>query len=215
MNSLESAVLRIIGENVSSPDVFSDISPIRRSVNAAIRDLCAITGTYVRTYHLPLRADKQFYRLSTKLGEVLYISSIYDREAGRWLEPISLESLRSYDTRWMESQGPLELFSNVGFGVVGFWRVPSSDRIVEMQCVCTPEDYTSDSPQAIHLPTSYRQAAVSMAVSDYYASRGDATRAGEFLTKALESGKLMSLRPSLQDRNTWRGDNRNGTDKPV
>ena len=68
MNSLESHALRLIGENTSSPDVFSDtaagMAPIRDSINDALQELCMLTGSYRRPYLLPLYADRQFYRMS-------------------------------------------------------------------------------------------------------------------------------------------------------
>ena len=67
MNTLEAKVLELIGESPDSPDVFTDdeegLAPIRASLSEGIEEIAMLTGSYKRSYFLPLREDRAFYRL--------------------------------------------------------------------------------------------------------------------------------------------------------
>src|SRR5574343_1175300 len=110
MNALETHVLRLIGENTSSPDVFVDTDvgmvQIRDSLNDAIQELCMITGSYRRTYHLPLLANRQIYRLAPQNDFLGYIVGAWDRSQKRRLERTDLLAISATDGWWLKRTGP-------------------------------------------------------------------------------------------------------------
>ena len=59
MNALETKVLEMVGEDTTTPDVFTDdetgMAPVRDSLNDAIQEIVSLTGSKVSKYYLPLR----------------------------------------------------------------------------------------------------------------------------------------------------------------
>lgn len=204
MNDLETHVLRLIGENVSSPDVFTDtatgIAQIRDSLNDAIQELCMVTGSYRRTYHLTLMANRQFYRLAPQNDYLGYIVGCWDRHLKRRLERTDPLSLSNADGWWMKRTGLPLKYMQLGLTHVGIYMAPSAKGVVlELDCVMVPKAYTEDEAP-IKLRNNFQRAAVYLAVSEFYASRGDAPRATEYLNRYLETAGLMQLRPQMAER---------------
>jgi hypothetical protein len=207
MNQLESNVLRLIGENPEAPDVFTDdatgMAQIRGSLNDAIQELCLVTGAYQRTYNLALLANRQFYRLAPQLDFIAYPVEVWDRANHRKLEQTSLAKLNREDPFWMQVAGTVTKYLWLGLDHIGIYRKPSAKgTILEIKCVCVPKPY-SDGNSPIKLRPVNQRAAVFLAVSEFYASRGDANRATEYLQKYLETGDLMALQPQQNERQ-WR-----------
>lgn len=199
MNAVEKLALRAIGENLDSPDVFSEgstgLAQIRRSCGEAIQELCMLTGTFTRNYHLALREGRQFYRLSP-LGDFFgWVIEAWDRTQGRRLIQVDLAAIAAYDPAWMRGYGPPTHYLQIGLDVLGVYRMPSADgTVLELKIASIPKMYATDT-DPIRVREQYQRAAAHMAVSEYYASRGDATRAAEYLERYLEVAGLMTLRP--------------------
>lgn len=204
MNQLETHVLRLIGENTSTPDVFLDtdegMAQIRASINDAIQELCMVTGSYRRTYHLPLLADRQIYRLAPQNDYLGYIVSAWDRSQKRRLERTDLLALSATDAWWLKRTGPPLRYLQLGLNHIGIYMTPSSNGVaIELDCVMIPKPYPDDA-SPIKLKNNFQRAAVYLAVSEFYASRGDAQRAGDYLNRYLETASLMQLHPQQAER---------------
>ena len=204
-NSLETTVLRLIGEDVASPDVFTDasgIAQIRASINDAIFELCLAKGIYRRTYTLPLIAERQFYLLAPEFDYFLYPYEVWDRANKRKLHQTDLLTIAKDDPYWMKTTGPAEQYAWVGTKWFVLYRKPdATGRVLELKCACIPKAYTLDT-DPIKLPTMDQRAATQLAVSEYFASRGDAAMATEWLNRYLETAQLMNLHP-IQPERQW------------
>jgi hypothetical protein len=204
MNDIETHVLRLIGENISTPDVFTDddsgIAQIRTSLNDAIQELCMVTGSYRRTYHLSLLANRQFYRLAPQNDFLGWIVGVRDRSQKRSLHRTDVLAISAADPWWMKRTGPPLEYMQLGLTHIGIYMAPSTNGVViEADCVMIPKPYTEDTAP-VRLRDNYKRAAVYYAVSEFYASRGDAARAGEYLQRYLEMAGLKALHPSMAER---------------
>lgn len=204
MNDLESHVLRLIGENVSSPDVFTDdatgMAQIRGSLNDALQEICMATGSYRRKYHLGLLSGRQIYRLSPQNDYLGYIVGVFDRNNHRRLARTDLTALAAYDPWWMKSSGPPLQYLQLGSKHVGIYMQPSANGIVlELDCVMIPRPYTLDT-DPVKVRSQFRNGAVYFAVSEFYASRGDAKRATEYHVRYLETVGLMGIHPEYAEK---------------
>lgn len=203
MNLIESTVLRIIGESLTTPDVFTDdaeaLALIRGSVNDAISELCMLTGAYTQTYFLPLLERRFIYRMTPVVDHIGYVVGCWDQRYQRSLAQTSMLTLSAMDPYWMKTSGRPEMFYQVGLNHIGIYRVPADKgEVLELRCVCIPAPYESDTDE-IKVREAYQRAAVYYSVSEYYASRGDAARATEYGAKYLETAGLMSLAPQSDD----------------
>src|SRR5512135_752478 len=204
MNSLETHVLRLIGENVTTPDVFTNtptgLAQIRESLNDALQELCMVTGTYTRVYHLPLLAEQIFYRLDPSEDFIAWPILVWDRANKRKLVQTDLVKVSKYDPMWMQRTGIALEYMVLGLNVIGIWRPPSAKgNVLELRCACIPKPYDSDIAP-IKVRDAFQKAAVYFAVSEFYASRGDAKRATEYGAKYLEAAGLMNLHPQTAER---------------
>lgn len=200
MNDLEKQVCEQIGESTTSPDVFSDITPIRDSINDAVAELNMVTGAYVRVYHLPLYVGRHFYRMAWTEGEFGYVVECWDQARKLRLEQTDLITLAATAPWFLKDSGNPDRYFQIGQSFIGIDRSPSaSGKVLELTCVAIPARYTDDS-QSVKLAGQSKRAAVEFAVSEYYASRGDAGRATEHLQKYLEFGNIAQLRPQQPER---------------
>ena len=204
MNDLETEVLKIIGESTSSPDVFTDdvtgMAQIRDSVNQGVQLMCMLSGSYKKTYFLPLRKDCQFYRLGWERDHFGYIVQAWDRQRQHRLTQTSIGKLNSEDPRWMGHTGPAEAYLHLGYDVVGIYMKPSdSDRVLDLDCVVIPQAYTSES-DPVKLREAFERATIQHAVSEYYASRGNAERAIEWFARGLETAGLKKIHPEYAEQ---------------
>ena len=110
MNNLETRVLQLIGENVTSPDVFTDtdagMAPVRDSINDAIQEIVMLTGGQKRTYFLPLRSQQAFYRIRLNDGYFGWVSDCWLVNQKRRMEQTDFTRLSHHDPRWMVPTGP-------------------------------------------------------------------------------------------------------------
>lgn len=205
MNAIEKYALRLIGENVSSPDVFTDtdsgMAQIRQSVCDAIEDLCITTGSYTKIYHLPLMEDRQFYRMTPTRDHIVWVAEAWDREDKRKLIQTDITAISNYDPWFMKRNGQVTQYMMIGPNMVGVYQIPSAKgKVLELKCVCVPHQYTSGT-DPIRLRDVFQRACSHYAASEFYASRGDANRAKAFMEKYLEIAGLQGLHPLTAERN--------------
>jgi hypothetical protein len=204
MNSIETQVLRLIGENITTPDVFADtdegMALIRDSVNQAIQEITMVTGSYTKVYHLHLFEGRQFYRVSSFTDYLIYPVLVWDREQKLKLRQTDLIRASNDDHYWMQNEGPPKEYMILGHDHLGIIHVPSQDgRILEMTWVCAPKEYVADT-DPIKLREVFQRATAYYSVGEYYASRGDASRATEWNKKYLETASLGWMIPQPAER---------------
>lgn len=204
MNDLEKHVLRLIGENVDSPDVFTDsdagLAQIRKSINDAIEELCMLTGSYRRSVLVPLYGDRMFYRLGFERDHLGWVVEAWDR-GRRWrLTQTNARRLYEQDRDFLSRTGSPDEYFQLGHDTLGVWRKPSANgTVLELTCVMIPKPYTDDKA-AIRLRHAYETAAAYLGASEFYASRGNAGRATEYLLRYLETAKLQGMHPLAQEQ---------------
>ena len=181
MNTIETHVLELIGENTDSPDVFTDdatgMAPVRDSINDAIEEIAIYTGLKKETYYVSLRQHRTFYRFVFERGYLLWITDVWLRTQRRRLEQTSLIKLIHFNPRWLFNTGSPHSYFPIGFNYFGVFPRPSSDTdLLEITCVMVPERYTLDTDR-IELRKNWEWAAAHYAVGEFYAGRGDAKNA--------------------------------------
>lgn len=203
MNELERQVIELIGENSDSPDVFVEGSRefdlIRGSLNDAIAEIAVLTGSVKDTYHLSLESGKAFYRLRFNRGSLIYVTDAYLTGQTRRLERTSPIRLNAFNSRWMQNTGSPESYFQVGFDIIGFWPKPGGTDLVRFDCVIAPARYSGGNDR-IRLRDSFQFASVQYAVSEFYASRGDAKRAGYHFQQYAERMGLNRQYPFQAER---------------
>lgn len=162
-----------------------------------------VSGSYRRTYYLALLEGRQFYRLSPQNDYLGYIVGVFDRQNRRRLIRTDLNALTNYDAGWMKCTGPALQYMQLGLRHLGIYMAPSSKGIIlDLDCVMIPRPYTSDK-DPIKVRAQFQNAVVYFAVSEFYASRGDAKRAAEYHARYIEVAGLSGLHP-LQPEQIFR-----------
>jgi hypothetical protein len=204
MNDLERMTLEMIGENTSSPDVFTDditgMAQIRDSLNDAIEEISLVTGSSKQVYYLNLTSGIFLYRLVFTRGQFAWVTDAWLRGHNRRMEQTDLTRLENYNPRWMLSSGTPHSYFPIGTDIIGVFPKPaSSDLIIELTCVIIPERYTIEIP-TVKLKDSFQWAAVHFAVGEYYASRGDAKQALYHHGQYMEKLGIQSIYPLSTER---------------
>lgn len=204
MNSLETKVLQIIGESTSSPDVFTDdstgMAQIRESLNDAIEEICMLTGSKRRVYHVPIEEDTGFYRIYSEREQFAWPVSVWLIDQKRKLEQTDFVQLMYDNWRFLYSTGTPFKYYLIGHDKIGIYPVPSSDTdTLEIDAVVIPSRYEEDTDR-IKLRDNFQWAAVHFAVSEYYASRGDVKRALRSFYKYLDQLGMQELYPESAER---------------
>lgn len=204
MNTLETLVLQQIGENTSSPDVFTDdttgMAQIRTSIAHAIEDICILTGSVRRQYHIPLESGMNFYRIDNSRDYYAWPVSVWLVNQKRRLEQKNFLWLANQNPRFLKVNGNPFYYAPVGEKTICLHPTPSSDTdMLKIDAVVIPEAYTLDTDR-IKLRNSFKWAAVHYAVSEYWASRGDAGEATAEFAKFLEKVGLQHLYAEGQER---------------
>jgi hypothetical protein len=204
MNALEQKVLELIGEDPDAPDVFTDddegIAPIRDSINECIAEIIMLTGGYRRQYFLPMRERTAFYRIRPQNGNVGWITDAWS-VTQRWrLEQTDFTRLNAHDPRWMVCSGNPEAYIPIGLDVIGFYPKPSGDHdVIELTIVEIPFAYRADRDR-VKLRDQFKYAVINYAVSDYWASRGDADEAQRHWQLYLDALGLNQLYQQQTER---------------
>jgi hypothetical protein len=191
VNKIEKQVLSLIGENTTNPDVFKDndvdLKPIRDSINDAIQEINIINGGYTETFTLPLVANKTWYRIKFNRGFLGWVKDVWLVGQKRRLTQTSLTSLNNFDPRWFVHAGPPEKYVPVGLDVIGLYRKPSATSdVIEVTCNVIPDFYQTDK-ERIKVRDTFQWALVNYAVSEYWASRGDANEADKHMQIYLDN----------------------------
>lgn len=203
MNALETQILRYIGEDTINPDVFSDITQIRDSINDAVQEINALTGSVTDQFVIPLVSDQTFYRISFEHGHFGWTQDAWLVNLQRRLRQTDRFQLDFIDPRWMNSTGTPEAYFQTGLDVVGVYPKPSaSSDALELKCVVIPGRYTEDVDR-VKLRETYKHAVVHYAVSEYYASRGAANEAKSHMAKYMQSVGLVNSY-FIAPENAWR-----------
>lgn len=207
MNDLEKNVLQVIGESTSNPDVFEDtddgMAQIRDSINDAIEEISMLTGSVSGTYYLPLRTGRNYYRLAFNRDRFGWITSAWTYIQKRRLEQTDLIRLNAFNPRWMLISGSPESYFQVGHQFLGVYPAPAGDgEVLRLDCIVIPDRYTSDEDR-LKVRDIFKWGATFYAISEYYASRGDATQAATYWAKYLERVGLQSLYPQAAERGRW------------
>lgn len=204
MNTLETKVLQIIGESTSSPDVFTDdstgMAQIRESLNDAIEEICMVTGSKRRTYHIPLEEDAAFYKITSERDRFAWAVSVWLVDQKRQLEQTDFVKLLYDNWRFLYRSGTPLRYYMIGVDKIGLDPIPSADSdMLEVRSVVIPDRYTIDTDR-IKIRAQFQWAAVHYAVSEYFASRGDVKRAVRSFYKYLEQIGLQELYPEYAER---------------
>ena len=199
MNDLEKQILYKIGEDPDNPDVFGDITQIRDSVNDAIQEISMLTGSHKEVFRIPLLADQIFYRLDFASGYLGWVTNAFVVNNRRRLPQTDVLTLTANDPRWMvHSSYPTDYFQ-ISDNVIGIHPKPSGDDdMIELNCVVIPARYKDDNDK-IFLKQSFERATIHYAVSEYWASRGDAVSATLAYTKYLAVLNLRELLPDAAE----------------
>jgi len=199
MNDLETHVLHIIGEDVDSPDAFSDITPVRDSINDAIQEICMVTGTYTRMYHLNTYSGRTFYRIPFTEDYYGYVLNGWNRSKQWRLQKTDIQALNKKDPRWLQMTGDIIEYVQVGMDIIGLYMKPSSEVVLELQCVVIPKAYDTDNAP-IKLRDMFRDGAVYYAVSEFYASRARVDEAKDYYNRYLGAVGLAETHPEYAER---------------
>lgn len=194
MNTLERQVLRIIGEDPSAPDVFTDdtagMAQIRDSLSEAAQEFAMLFGGYKQRVYVPLRANSTFYRLNLQDGYFAWVSDAWNLNRRRQMRQTDILQLRAHDARWLTYSGHPDRYFQLGLEAVGVVPKPSGDSEVAIfNVVSIPHIYEHEDAR-VRLRPEFEDAAVSYAVGEYFASRGDARTATPYLRRYLEVAKL-------------------------
>lgn len=203
MNNLEKRVLQLIGENPDNPDVFLDttagMTPIRDSINDAVQEIVMLTGGQKRKYFLPLREGQAYYRVALQDGYFGWVTDCWLVNQQRRLEQTDTTRLSANDPRWMVPAGSAVSYFPVGDELIGIYPKPSaSSDALEVTYVEIPKAYAT-SADRVKLRVDFQDAVVHFAVSEYWATRGDANEAKAHWMKYLEwAGIRNKFHTSLQ-----------------
>lgn len=185
MNAIETRILELIGENVDSPDVYTDddegMEPIRSSISDAVQEIIMLTGGYKRQYFLPLRSDVGFYRLRLQYGDLGWITDVWSPTRQFRLEQTDITRLTNYDPRWMRCTGQPQAYCQLGRDTICLYPKPSgTDEVLEVTVVEIPDQYEGGRDR-VKLRDNFKKATIHFAVAEYWASRGDANEAGQHM----------------------------------
>lgn len=204
MNNLETRVLELIGEDISSPDVFTDdatgMAQIRSSLNDAIEEVCMLTGSHRRKFYIPIQEDKNFYQVTSDKDYFAWPVSVWLTGIQRRLDQTDLINLMHLNYRWLYETGTPERYFLIGTDKIGIHPMPAGDNYtLEIDAVAIPDAYTLDTDR-IKIRDEYQWAIVNFAVSEYWASVGDAKSASDYFLRYLSRLGIIELYPDGYER---------------
>jgi hypothetical protein len=201
-NDLENGVMDLIGENAVTPDVFDDdgITEIRSHLNDAIEEVALITGCHKRVWYVPLKANAYFYELNEARDKFGWFTGVYLMGTKRLLRQVSLESLVELDARWLYATGTPTHYVPLSFNRMIVWPAISvSADTLEVTAVAIPDRYTTDTDR-VKLRKTHEWAVVNRAVSEFWATRGDAQSAARFFQQYAQEVAFPALYPEMSER---------------
>lgn len=203
-NYLEKAVMDLIGENSDSPDVFNDvgIAEIRSHLNDAIEEVAIITGSVKRVWHVPLKQYAIWYQVasSDNADSFAWFTSVWLASNKRQLEQTSIQGLQQTDAWWMISTGNPRMYAPIGVNKFAVWPAPSSSvDTLEITGVAVPTRYSNEN-DIIKLRKAHQWACVNRAVSEFWATRGDAQSAARFFKDYSQAVGMATMYPDYAER---------------
>lgn len=201
-NDLETKVMDLIGENTDMPDVFDDdgIEEIRSHLNDAIEEVAMLTGVHKRVWTVPLKGNCYFYRLSEALDRFGWFDSVYLVGTKRLLTQTSIDGLNQIDCRWLNAAGTPSYYAPISTATFIVWPCNTTDvDSLEVTGVAIPERYTTDTDR-IRLRKSFEWACVNRAVSEFWATRGDAQSAARHFQQYAKSVGYPQMYPEQYER---------------
>lgn len=194
----------LIGENTDSPDVFdaTGIEEIRSHLNDAIEEVAIITGCVKRVWHVPLKQYAIWYQVagSDTADRFGWFTSVWLANTKRELEQTSIQGLQQMDAWWMISTGTPQMYAPIGINKLAVWPSPSSSSdTLEITGVAIPTRYATDA-DLIKLRKQHQWACVNRAVSEFWATRGDAQSAARFFKDYSQSVGMLSMYPDYAER---------------
>jgi len=160
-----------------------------------------LTGSVQRSYYVLLRSSQTFYRLLFKKDRFAWITDAWLPSVKRRLEQTDLVRLNAFNDRWMKNTGTPNAYGQIGADVFYTWPTPSSEIVVDLRCVVIPARY-SEGTDRVKDRDIFREAAINYAVSEYYASIGDAKSAVDCLNRYIELLGVQGLYTKTYDR-SW------------
>ena len=149
-----------------------------------------VEGSVKREYYVPLRAGQSVYRLRPTTGYVGWITDAWLVSKKYRLEQTGVLKLSQYDPRWMISSAEPRAYFPIGSDTVCVYPKPSaSSDILELTVVEIPLEYADDNAK-IKLKSDFHFAVIHFAVSEYWASRGDAAEAQSHYEMYLDGAGL-------------------------
>ena len=128
---------------------------------------------------MPLREDITFYRFSMDNGFIGWVTDAWLVNLNYRLQQTDLIRLNALDPQWMVTSASPRSYFQIGHEIVGVHPKPSGNAdMLEISLVEIPAPYTNDTDR-IKLRKDFQYAAVNYAVSEYWASRGDANEASK------------------------------------
>jgi hypothetical protein len=204
MNTIETHVLELIGENIDSPDVFTDdstgMAKIRDSINSAIEDICMVTGSYERRFLIPMQSGMMFYRITSDRDIFAWPKSVWLVNQKRRLEQKDLVWLLNYNPRFLYESATPQYYYLIGNDILGVHPAPpSTTDMLQIDAVAIPDRYTTDTDR-IKLADNFQWGCAHYAVSEYWASRGDAITATDHFMRFLKHIDGQRLYPQTAER---------------
>jgi hypothetical protein len=202
MNELEARVLDLIGENSDAPDVYTDagIVEIRDHLNDALEEVALLTAAQKHTWRIPLKANAIFYTIPTGPNRFAWVTSAWLYGGERRLTQTDFQGLDYLDPMWMWATGNPTHYVPIGLDQLAIYPAASgSADTLELTGIAIPARYTSDA-DPIKLRDSWAWAAVNLAVSSWWATRGDAKTATQFFTEYVQAIQVPQLYPDQAER---------------
>ena len=202
---IEKQILRLIGENPDSPDVFIDqpdaMRPIRQSIAAARQEIILLTDAYRERCLLPLIRDQQWYVLRWDRGSLAYIVDAWLLNQKRRLEQTTALRENDLDRRWRLNRGTPEVYWQIGFNTIAVAPRPTdSTNVLDIWAVVMPER-DDDGREYSKIPEDWDWATIHYAVGEFYASRGAATDAILHQQQYMDAlGKAVGRPMSVETR---------------
>lgn len=202
MNSIETRVLQFIGEDTSSPDVFttSNLTPIRDSINDAIEELCTLSESVVNTYKIPLIANTNLYKIDFSTNQFCYILSAFLPDKEKKLTATTLSGVERLDRRWMSTTNTPMMYFNIGVDQIGFYPMYGVDgHYVELRCVTLPKRY-SRSTEVLQFREDFEDALVNYSVGEYFLSVQDLEKSARWFGEYNKYSGSFGFRTNMPDR---------------
>jgi len=204
MNSLEKRVLRIIGDDPDSPDVFDDdnITPIRDSINDAIEEIAVMSGADKITYRMPIYANQNFYRFSFPKYQLAWVDSVYLPEKNRHVNQTSLGSVERRHPRWLTTSNTPEEYFIVGVNYIGFYPIYGDDGYhANIKCTILPTRYTRDT-DVLRLREDRENAVIAYAAAEYFLTVLDMQSAIHWISRYNQFASTLNFKSTIPEK--WR-----------